>query len=102
MVDICPKCGLPKDLCVCMAISKEEQRIKVYVEKRKWKRNATIIEGINEKDLDVRALTKKLKAVCACGGAIKSKQIILQGDQREKTKEFLIEYGFPIENIEVI
>ena len=102
MGDMCPRCGLPKDLCVCMAISKEQQRIKVYVEKRKWRRSATIIEGINEKDLDIRALTKKLKSVCACGGAIKRKLIILQGDHRGKAKEFLIEFGFPNENIEII
>ena len=102
MAEICPKCGLPKDICVCVAISKEQQRIKVYRETRKWRRHATIIEGINDKDVDIRELTKKLKSVCACGGAIKSNQIILQGDQRDKTRDFLIQFGFPVENIEVI
>jgi len=102
MAEICPKCGLPKDLCVCGAISKEQQRVKVYIEKRKWRRKCTIIEGINDKDLDVRELTKKLKSVCACGGAIKRNQIILQGDHRDKTRGFLIQFGFPVENIEVI
>lgn len=102
MAEICSKCGLPKDLCVCVAISKEQQRIKVYIERRKWRRNATIIEGINEKDLNIRELTKKLKSICACGGAVKKDQIILQGDHRAKTREFLIQFGFPVENIEVL
>ena len=102
MAEICSKCGLPKDLCVCVAISREQQRIRVYTERRKWRRSATIIEGINDKDLNIRELVKKLKAVCACGGAIKGNQVILQGDHRAKTRDFLIEFGFPIENIEVM
>jgi translation initiation factor 1 len=102
MAEICAKCGLPKDLCMCVAISKEQQRIKVYIEKRKWRRNATIIEGLNDKDLNIRDLIKQLKSVCACGGAIKRDLIILQGDHRAKTREFLIQFGFPTENIEVI
>ena len=36
MPEICPKCGLPKELCVCETIAKEEQRIKVRSEKRKF------------------------------------------------------------------
>jgi translation initiation factor 1 len=102
MAEICPKCGLPKDLCVCGAISKEQQRIKVYVETRKWRRHATIIEGIDDKDIDMREIAKKLKSFCACGGAVKSNQIILQGDHRDRTRDFLIQLGFPIDNIEVI
>jgi len=27
MAEICPICGLPKDLCVCKQISQEQQRI---------------------------------------------------------------------------
>ncbi|NOX71808.1 MAG: stress response translation initiation inhibitor YciH, partial [Candidatus Micrarchaeota archaeon] len=30
MSEICPKCGLPKDLCVCTTIAKEEEKIKIY------------------------------------------------------------------------
>ena len=102
MAEICAKCGLPKDICVCLSISKEQQRITVWIEKRKWRRNATIIEGINVKDLDIRELVKKLKSVCACGGAVKRDQIILQGDHRYKTRDFLIQFGFPVENIEIL
>ncbi|RLI49387.1 stress response translation initiation inhibitor YciH [Candidatus Bathyarchaeota archaeon] len=102
MAEICSKCGLPKDICVCVAISKEQQRIRVYVERRKWRRSATIIEGINDKDLNIKDLVKKLKEACACGGAIKGNQVILQGDHRAQTRDFLIDFGFPIENIEIM
>jgi len=102
MAEICPKCGLPTDICVCGTISKEQQRIKVYMERRKWRKPVTIIDGVDEKSFDVDELIKKLKTVCACGGTAKSKQIILQGDHRKRCKELLAQVGFPDENIEVV
>jgi translation initiation factor 1 len=101
MAEICPTCGLPKDICVCTEISKEQQRIKIRRETRKWGKPATLVEGINEKDQDIGRLAQKLKAFCACGGTAKNSQIILQGDHREKVKAFLIKLGFPQENIEL-
>ena len=34
MAEICPTCELPKDICVCTEIGKEQQRIKVRRETR--------------------------------------------------------------------
>lgn len=101
MSGTCPVCGLPKDICVCEAIAKEQQIIRVYVEKRKWNRDVTIIEGISDKSLNLREIAGKLKSACACGGTAKNGRIELQGDHRHKVKEFLVELGFPAENISV-
>ena len=38
MADICPICGLPKDICVCSDLSKEQQKIRVRVETRKFRK----------------------------------------------------------------
>ncbi len=101
MSDICPICGLPKDLCVCQSIAKEQQRIRVKVEKRKWGREVTIIDGINDKDVDLYEIAAVLKSKLACGGTAKNGRIELQGDHRLRVKELLIELGFPPENIDV-
>ena len=101
MTEICPVCGLPKDLCVCGEISKEQQRIRVRLETRKFGRAMTIIEGIDDKDTDLGRLAQKLKAYCACGGTAKNNQIMLQGDHREKVRKFLVKLGYPEENIEI-
>lgn len=101
MAEICSVCGLPKDLCVCVEISKEQQRIRVRIEDRKWHREMTIIEGIDEKSVDLGRLSAKLKALCACGGTAKNNQILLQGDHRYKMKKYLAQLGFPAENIEI-
>ena len=101
MAEICPVCGLPKDLCVCEEISKEQQRIRIRLETRKWGKQITLIDGIDSKEMKLSRLAATLKAKCACGGTAKNDQILLQGDHRDVVKETLIKLGFPSENIEV-
>jgi translation initiation factor 1 len=101
MPEVCPTCGLPKDLCVCGTISMEQQLVKVRLETRKWGKPTTIIEGINSKSVDLGDLGAKLKAYCACGGTAKEGLIMLQGDHRSKIKKLLVQFGFPEGSIEV-
>ena len=61
MSETCAKCGLVKELCVCETIAKESQRINVFTEKRSFGKNYTLIEGIDEKEIDLKDLAKKLK-----------------------------------------
>ena len=99
--DICPKCGLPKELCVCGALEKEgTEKIKVYVTKAKFKNFVTVIEGIDKKDLE--NVAKELKKRMACGGTVKDNAVILQGNHKEKIKGALVSLGYRVENISVI
>lgn len=100
MTEICSKCGLPEDLCVCETIAREQQKIEVKVEKRKYGKNYTVIKGIN-KDVNLNEIIKKLKAKFACGGTTKDGRIELQGDHKNKAKNMLVEMGFPEETIEI-
>jgi translation initiation factor 1 len=99
MNEICPKCGLSKELCVCETIAKEEQQIKVFTVKRRFGKLSTMIEGIDGKDINLQELAKKLKSKFACGGTVKDNHIELQGDHKQKIKEELIKLGFPEETI---
>ena len=101
MAEICPVCGLPKDLCVCEEMSKEQQRIRIRVEARKWGKKYTVIDGIDSKEMKLNKLAATLKHKCACGGTAKNEQILLQGDHREIVRSLLVDLGFPEENIEV-
>ncbi len=101
MSDICPKCGLPKELCVCETIAKETQKIKVYNIKRKFGKVYTIIEGIDTKDIDIKDLTKKLKNELACGGTFKGNTIELQGNHKGQIRDKLVSFGFAPETIEL-
>ena len=101
MAEICPVCGLPKDLCVCEEMSKEQQRIRIRIENRKWSKKYTVIDGIDSKEMRLDKLATTLKNKCACGGTAKNNQILLMGDHRDVLREMLVSLGFPEENIEV-
>lgn len=101
MGEICPKCGLPKELCVCETIAKESQKIIVKLEKKKFGKYYTIIEGINDKDIDVKTLVKNLKTKLACGGTVKDNRIELQGNHRNRIRKVLVDSGFSPESIEI-
>jgi translation initiation factor 1 len=96
--EVCPVCGLPKSLCVCKAIEKEEAKIKIFVEKRRFGKVATIIEGIEK---NPKEIASKLKQRLACGGTYKNNRIELQGNHKDRLKEILVELGYKREQIEV-
>ncbi|MBA7638666.1 hypothetical protein ES703_46322 [subsurface metagenome] len=101
MAEICPTCELPMNVCVCKETGKEQQRICVRLETRKWRKKVTIVDGIHDKGVNLSRLAQKLKTFCACGGTAKNEEIILQGDQRDKVRTYLIRQGYPEENIKI-
>lgn len=99
MAEVCPNCGLPKELCVCESIAKESQTITISIIKKKFGKKYTVVEGIDQKEIDLKDLTKKLKSKFACGGTMKNGTIELQGDHKQKVKEILVQMGFALETI---
>ncbi len=98
-MEICPKCGLPKEACICEQIAKSSQRIKITTDKKRYGKIITIIRGF-DKGVDVKKIAKTLKNELACGGTCKKNTIELQGDHRKKIKEALVKQGFDEESIE--
>ncbi len=99
MSEVCEKCGLPKQLCVCETIAKEAQEIVVKQEKKRFGKIVTLVQGIDPKEIDLKDLAKKLKSKFACGGTAKKGIIELQGDHVEGVKFELIKLGFKKETI---
>ncbi|GBE55155.1 translation initiation factor Sui1 [archaeon BMS3Bbin15] len=98
---ICEVCGLPEDLCICEEIARESQKITISVNRRKFGKSMTVVEGINEKSIDINDLAKKLKGELACGGTVKDGRIELQGDHRNRVKDILIKSGYSENLMEV-
>lgn len=100
MAEICKKCGLLKDLCVCEILDKEEtKKIKVYIERKRFRKFVTIIEGIDKQR--IKETLSELKHKLACGGTMKDDAIILQGNHKRLIADWLIKMGYPKDVIEV-
>ncbi|MGC8669602.1 MAG: stress response translation initiation inhibitor YciH [Candidatus Micrarchaeia archaeon] len=100
MAEICPRCGLPKDLCVCDVLDKEtESKIKIYQKKAKFNKYVTVVEGIGNSDIERTA--KSLKRILACGGTFKNGVIELQGEHKNEAKKALVSIGYKDTNIEI-
>lgn len=97
MAGICPVCGLPEELCMCEEIAREQQRIKIFSDKRRYGKVVTIVEGIDAADIDIEDLAKKLKTKCAAGGTVKDGRIELQGEHKKKVQRALEDIGFTVE-----
>ncbi len=101
MSETCRTCGLPTELCACSDIAREEQTsIKVYIERRKWGREVTVIAGLS-KEIDLRSLSKRLKKGLATGGTTKDGRIELQGNFLRLIRPILVNEGFPEHSIEI-
>ncbi|MFL2941503.1 MAG: stress response translation initiation inhibitor YciH [Candidatus Poseidoniales archaeon] len=96
MVEIDPLTGLPKELLAMEEIVREQQSVKVHVEKRRYGKLVTVINGLG-KSVDISDIAKQLKTKCATGGTSKGGLIELQGDHTKKVKDVLADMGFPAE-----
>ena len=100
MPDMCPKCGLPLELCVCKVLDREtETKIRIYTKKAKFDKYMTVIDGINPDE--IKRTTKELKQKLACGGTVSGNSIELQGEHKDTAKKALTTLGYKESNIDV-
>ena len=97
--EVCPKCGLPRSICVCTVIDKEAKSIKVYTTERRFKKPMTIVKGLDKKI--GKSVSKQLKRKLACGGTFKEGRIELQGNHLARIKQMLVSLGFDEKQIEI-
>lgn len=88
--------GLPDELSPFEEIVKEQTLIKIYLDRRRYGKVVTIVEGF-DKSTDLEELAKLLKRKVASGGTVKDGKIELQGDHREKVKDVLESMGYTVE-----
>lgn len=101
MAEVCAVCGLPKDLCVCQELEKQQARVVVRLEMRRFRKPTTLVEGLDPRRINLNELARLMKKKFACGGSAKDGSILLQGDQRQRVKEVLVTQGFEDSSIEV-
>lgn len=101
-MDICPKCGLPLQACVCEDIAKTEQSIQVRTEKKKFGKLVTLFSGFQ--GVDLKTVARGLKQELACGGTIRPEEnaVELQGNHTHNAKKALMRLGFSEDAITIV
>lgn len=95
----CPACRQPVSACVCASASLPEgdgvARVRRETKGRGGK-TVTTVSGVLLPAEELKALVKKLKTRCGCGGAVKDGVIEIQGDHAELICGWLAEQGFRV------
>ena len=79
-----------------LEIPNEKQNLKVLLKRLPGNRIVTLVTGFHGNDKSLVELSKNLKKSCGVGGSAKNKQILVQGNHREKIMNILIERGFKV------
>jgi translation initiation factor 1 len=76
-------------------LTPKQQKLKVRLDTRQRAGKAvTLVEGFIGSVEDLEQLGRQLKTHCGTGGSVKDGLVIIQGDQREKMTQWLINKGF--------
>ena len=75
-------------------LAPHRQNLKVWLDRLKGGRVATVVRGYVGSADDLSELGKELKKSCGVGGTAKDGEIIIQGDHRDRVVELLVKAGY--------
>lgn len=77
-----------------------QQKLKIQLNtKYRAGKSVTVVHGFIGAENDLEELGKKLKTFCGTGGSAKDREIIVQGDQRNKVLQYLQANGYKLAKI---
>ncbi len=80
--------------------SPEKEQLKVKLDtKSRGGKKVTLITGFTGKTGDIEALSKILKNKCGVGGSMKDREILIQGDLRDKIVDILTSMKYKAKKI---
>ena len=99
----CPVCGWPQRNCQCSTEHQRDQPIpsrlvaKLRLEKKgRGGKAVTVVHGLPENAAFLKDLSQSLKRACGTGGTVIDGGVELQGDIRERVREWLSAQGYTV------
>ncbi|MBL7775862.1 MAG: translation initiation factor, partial [Saprospiraceae bacterium] len=77
-----------------MNIPNQQQNLRLWLERGKGGKEATVVKGFVGSADQLAELAKLLKNKCAAGGNAKDGVIIVQGNHRDKILKILLDLGY--------
>jgi translation initiation factor 1 len=72
-----------------------QQKLRIRLDtKHRAGKAVSLVEGFTGVADDLEDLGKKIKNFCGTGGSVKDREIIIQGDQRDKILQWLLKNGY--------
>ena len=100
---VCAGCGWPASDCKCSSRRAGQERVpdrlvaKLRMEKKgRGGKTVTVVDGLPHNAAFLKDLMQELKRACGTGGAVGDGAVELQGDLRERVREFLQKKGFVV------
>ena len=100
---ICPGCGWPASNCRCSKSAAAKEAVparivaKLRIEKKgRGGKTVSVVDGLPNNAAFLKELCVELKRACGTGGVVLDGAIELQGDLRDRLREFLVKRGFAV------
>jgi translation initiation factor 1 len=100
---ICPGCGWPEKDCKCSSQRAPSEAIpnrivaKLRMEKKgRGGKTVTLVYGLPDNAVFLKDLCSELKRACGTGGAVAEGAVELQGDLRDRVRDYLVKKGFVV------
>ena len=74
-----------------------EQRLSIRMERRRYDKPVTIVEGFDLSTSELKSTASALKQALGTGGTIDDTRIELQGDHRDRVPDLLRDRGFDVQ-----
>jgi translation initiation factor 1 len=98
---ICPRCGWPEQNCQCSRNAEEPVPSRIVAKLRMEKKGrggktVTVVEGLPQNAVFLKALSQDLKRACGTGGTVIDGGIELHGDLRDRLRAVLAQKGYVV------
>ena len=100
---VCTGCGWPERDCKCSSRIGRDEPVpvrlvaKLRMEKAgRGGKTVTVVYGLPKNTAFLKELTGELKRACGCGGTTIEDGVELQGDLRDRVRDYLLKKGYGV------